>query len=48
MNQAFDTLWESLDQLNQGNIDLVGSKANELNKELETFVSRFRTQNSID
>jgi hypothetical protein len=37
-----------VDQLNQGNIDLVGSKAKELNKELETLVSRFRTHRSID
>ena len=37
-----------MDQLNQGNIDLVGSKAKELNKELETLVSRFRTHRSID
>ena len=37
-----------MDQLNQGNIDLVGSKAKELNKELETLVVRFRTNRSID
>jgi hypothetical protein len=37
-----------VDQLNQGNIDLVGSKAKELNKELETLVSRFRALRNID
>ena len=37
-----------MDQLNQGNIDLVGSKAKELNKELETLVSRFRALRNID
>ena len=46
--QAFDNLCERVDQLNQGNIDLVGSKAKELNKELETLVSRFRALRNID
>jgi hypothetical protein len=37
-----------VDQLNQGNIDLVGSKAKELNKDLETLLSRFRALRNID
>ena len=37
-----------MDQLNQGNIDLVGSKAKELNKDLETLLSRFRALRNID
>jgi hypothetical protein len=46
--QAIDTLCERVETLNQGNIDLVGSKAKELNKDLETLVGRFRTLREID
>ncbi len=46
--QAFDVLCDKVDTLNQGNIDLVGSKAKELNKDLEILVGRFRTLRDID
>jgi hypothetical protein len=46
--QAFDVLCDKVDTLNQGNIDLVGSKAKELNKDLENLVGRFRTLRDID
>ena len=45
---AFEAVCDRVDHLNQGNIDVVGSKAKELNKDLETLVGRFRTLRDID
>ena len=47
--QALDALCEKVDNLNiSGQIELMGSKAKELNSQLETFVNRFRTMKDIN
>ncbi len=44
-----DALCEKTDILDQKkNVDIIGSKAKELNKELETLVNRFRQLKEID
>ena len=47
--QALDNLCEKVDSFNVGGqIEQVGSKAKEFNKELDTLVNRFRTMKPID
>ncbi len=47
--QALDTLCEKVESFNVGGqIEQVGIKAKELNKELDTLVNRFRNMKSID
>ena len=49
LDQALDALCEKTDILDQKkNVDIIGNKAKELNKELETLVNRFRQLKEID
>ena len=47
--QALDNLCEKVESFNVGGqIEQVGTKAKEFNKELDTLVNRFRNMKSID